>query len=789
MAIYPNIYNRKEEETDQVALFIDWDNLVISNYADRGSNRPNLDVLIAKAQSYGTLVLARAYAEWSNTVDRLEVYKAGVETVYAPVFHADRDLSGQTGKGKSLADPVMVTDCVDFLHLMPSVRTYVLVTGDKDMMPVVRLAKMRGRRVVVVGPDYVANVLQQICDEFVPYRVLLAQASLPSDPYAAYYQGVYSQQSSGQQYYQQQPTSPQNQQQQTTVAGRSGRRLAGNRRGTPPPTSVGQPYMQVPIPQQQQPSYPSQVTYPIQYQPTTPVNYPSVTNSYQPVPQPQAQQPVQVPVQAVPVVTTPPPAPVKPVASTTTQSTAHASNFEDIKEVIRNILSQRSTSGRAQMRARDLKEDLLRRIPSFNERRYGFSKFKALLSALEVANILQMDQIGHILWVSMPGSPRMDVSESGYDEADGVNDGESSIDMDSEENYEAAGEETRTETVVKATENVSDDGATEAQQDAAIEAHAPVAESEKVEAVALTPSSRERSVSSFHKETNTSPFGPKPTLLDQPHFQEVIVLIEGLRHRNRWLGYELLLSNVRDYLNKHGMNENEAKSHAGTILSRLLSEGVLKMAVEVHSRGARKMRVQVAHLQEEHKAVKYAMLATAAAEAQSHMEQMPDELNAAPMVEFQPEMTAIQEIAQDEIVEQVAEVESTPEIEASSPSEPDTFGYFGLLSYSAEPLPELPSAEEALSEVEQPEQLVEIDDQIEEGVDDIEVANEEGIGDDEAISADMADSPEATPRPRRRPPLRVKLDMEGKPFPRRRRPIKIPHGNGSENDEGGNSEN
>lgn len=281
--------------------------------------------------------------------------------------------------------------------------------------------------------------------------------------------------------------------------------------------------------------------------------------------------------------------------------------------------------------------------------------------------------------------------------------------------------------------------------------------------------------------------GPKPTLLDQPHFQEVIVLIEGLRHRNRWLGYELLLSNVRDYLNKHGMNENEAKSHAGTILSRLLSEGVLKMAVEVHSRGARKMRVQVAHLQEDHKAVKYAMLA--AAEAQSHMEQMPDELNAAPMVAPHPEMTATQEIAQDEIVEQVAEVESAPEIEASSPSVPDTFGYFGLLSYSAEPLPELPTDEVDVAEVEQPEQVVEVEDQTEEGVDDIEVATEEGAVEDEVMSADTADSLEATPRPRRRPPLRVKLDMDGKPFPRRRRPIKIPHGNGSENAEGGNSEN
>jgi uncharacterized LabA/DUF88 family protein len=178
-------YNRGFDPTmDQVALFIDWDNLVISNYADRGVNRPDLEIIVRKAQQYGTLVVARAYAEWQVLVDRLEVYKAGVEPIYAPVFHSGGDLSGQMGRGKSLADPIMVTDCIDFLHLLPTVGTYVLVTGDKDMMPVVRLAKMRGRRVIVIGPDYVANVLQQVCDEFVPYRILLAQGAY--EQYAAY---------------------------------------------------------------------------------------------------------------------------------------------------------------------------------------------------------------------------------------------------------------------------------------------------------------------------------------------------------------------------------------------------------------------------------------------------------------------------------------------------------------------------------------------------------------------------------------------------------------------------
>src|SRR5262249_31580619 len=157
----------------------------ISNYADRGGNRPDLDVLVRRAQQYGTVVIARAYAEWNITTDRLEVYKAGIEPIYAPVFHADRDLSGQTRRGKSLADPVMVTDCIDFLHLLPQIGTYVLVTGDKDMVPAVRLARLRGRRVVIIGPDYVANVLQQVSDEFIPYRLLLAQAAPTADPYAA----------------------------------------------------------------------------------------------------------------------------------------------------------------------------------------------------------------------------------------------------------------------------------------------------------------------------------------------------------------------------------------------------------------------------------------------------------------------------------------------------------------------------------------------------------------------------------------------------------------------------
>jgi uncharacterized LabA/DUF88 family protein len=783
-----------------VALFIDWDNLVISNYADRGANRPNIDVIVQKAQQYGTVVMARAYAEWTVMVDRLEVYKAGVEPIYAPVFHSERDLSGQMGKGKSLADPVMVTDCIDFLHLLPQVGTYVLVTGDKDMMPVVRLAKLRGRRVVVIGPDYVANVLQQICDEFVPYRLLLATAQPQVDPYAAAYyqqQGYYPQMPPG--YYPPQVQQPQ----QTQTDNRRTRRLPGGRRGsssqpykdvTPPPPPTQPTMPQAPygytygVPgTAPQPGYdasanysaygqPSYQGYPAQPTPqaynygtpTSPTAPAVAPGSYsQPTPQTgygqqaqsgyvqpgQAQpqsfvqpqpaqtnynQPVVTPVQAQPqpvqaqVVQPQPQAPARSPERAAQEKSSSSSNFEDVKEAIRAILSSRSTSGRGQIRARDLKEELLRRIPNFNERRYGYSKFKALLHACEQAGVLQLDQSGHILWVSLPGTPKTTVpaefDEATLDAATPVSGYEEEDEDEDEDETEAETEAAVAEldAAVAAAEPQALEAAPETVEEAQLQTQvqAPVAEAEPeqpafeaaiaapetAERYTPTPAAEERVTTlaeapyrekereprkqpeQLQAQTQVQPqsqpqqqpvrgakaveripgLGARPSLLEQPFYEEVIVTIEGLRHRNRWLGYELLLSSVRDYLSKH-MPESEAKSQAGSILSKLLNEGVLKMAMEVHSRGARKMRVQVAHLQEEHPAVRYSMGAAkyraeqAAQQAQAVTEPQPvlvaDEGGVPVVQEPQTEVQPSQAEAETQVQPEMTE----PEYQAHAP--------------------------------------------------------------------------------------------------------------------------
>src|SRR5713226_8508956 len=161
------------DEENYVALFIDWDNLAISTAVDFAGAVPDVRAIVKAAQRSGTVLLARAYAEWNVSSDRLSVYRAGVEPVYAPTFRFEPEPGSQIPRGKSLADPCLVTDCIDTMHLMPEISVFVLVSGDKDMIPIVRLAQLRGRRVVVIGPDFVAAILREMADEYIPYRTLI----------------------------------------------------------------------------------------------------------------------------------------------------------------------------------------------------------------------------------------------------------------------------------------------------------------------------------------------------------------------------------------------------------------------------------------------------------------------------------------------------------------------------------------------------------------------------------------------------------------------------------------
>src|SRR4051794_22596563 len=164
------------DRSKTVVMLIDWDNLQICHSRDAPGTDLDLQALIALAQSYGTLVSARAYAEWNLLSERLAVYKAGIEPVFAPVMRVE----GSPREGKSLADTVMVADGVDLLWTVaPDV--FVLATSDKDMIPLARIAKQRGAAVVVLGSDLTAIPLVEMSNVFITYRQLLRELDRVSE--------------------------------------------------------------------------------------------------------------------------------------------------------------------------------------------------------------------------------------------------------------------------------------------------------------------------------------------------------------------------------------------------------------------------------------------------------------------------------------------------------------------------------------------------------------------------------------------------------------------------------
>ncbi len=160
------------ERSRRVVLLIDYDNLQICAARDTPGRDLQLAPVVQLAQRYGTVILARAYAEWNLSTERLAVYKAGIEPAFAPVLRTESDRSG-----KSLADTVMVAEGMDMLWTL-SPEVVVLATSDKDLIPLVRVAKQRGAFVVVLGSDFTAIPLREMADEHVTYRQLITDGGV-----------------------------------------------------------------------------------------------------------------------------------------------------------------------------------------------------------------------------------------------------------------------------------------------------------------------------------------------------------------------------------------------------------------------------------------------------------------------------------------------------------------------------------------------------------------------------------------------------------------------------------
>ncbi len=156
---------------NDVAIFLDLDNLVI------GAKQANLNFDInlildqIKQMTNGRIVLRRSYGDWRQNQQLMkELAVAGF---------AAQSTVRINNFSKNLADMQIVVDTMDTLIDGHQYSTYVLITGDRDFTPLVQSLRKRGKHVIGLGLRHTASKsFVQLCDEYVYYEDIVPSAKL-----------------------------------------------------------------------------------------------------------------------------------------------------------------------------------------------------------------------------------------------------------------------------------------------------------------------------------------------------------------------------------------------------------------------------------------------------------------------------------------------------------------------------------------------------------------------------------------------------------------------------------
>ncbi|MBX9639255.1 MAG: NYN domain-containing protein, partial [Mycobacteriaceae bacterium] len=176
--------------------YFDFDNIVISRYDQvhgrntfqrdkaKGLDKErlraatvDLGAIMDFASSFGTLVLTRAYADWSAEVNAAyhdQLVGRAVDLV---------QLFPAAAYGKNGADIRLAVDAVEDMFRLPDLTHVVIVGGDSDYIALAQRCKRLGRYVVGIGVAGASSQsLAAACDEFVTYDALPGISTTTAGP-------------------------------------------------------------------------------------------------------------------------------------------------------------------------------------------------------------------------------------------------------------------------------------------------------------------------------------------------------------------------------------------------------------------------------------------------------------------------------------------------------------------------------------------------------------------------------------------------------------------------------
>jgi len=165
-----------EQIRKDVAVFIDFENVYVS-VRDKLDANPNFEIIMDRCSELGRVILARAYADWYR-YPRITsaLYANNIEPMYVPTYYYDKD-AGRTGRPiKNSVDMNLCIDAMRTLFTVPNISTFVLVTGDRDFIPLVNSIRQQGKDVIIIGVGGAASShLAQSADEFIFYEQLIGK--------------------------------------------------------------------------------------------------------------------------------------------------------------------------------------------------------------------------------------------------------------------------------------------------------------------------------------------------------------------------------------------------------------------------------------------------------------------------------------------------------------------------------------------------------------------------------------------------------------------------------------
>jgi len=144
----------------EVAVFWDYENVKI---AAQGIQAPLAESLVDYSLSQGHPRLKIVYSNWRREKESLvqALYSLGFEPIHV-----------STGK-ENAVDVKLTVDCLNTAYQYPLVQHFIIVTGDRDFVPLVNALKTLEKRVTLIGRAEVASSqLLLSADEFIDLEKL-----------------------------------------------------------------------------------------------------------------------------------------------------------------------------------------------------------------------------------------------------------------------------------------------------------------------------------------------------------------------------------------------------------------------------------------------------------------------------------------------------------------------------------------------------------------------------------------------------------------------------------------